>query len=107
MNQVKELCDRILMINNGRAALYGNLNEIKTKYRSNSVIVNFEGELRQMPGVTEKRAHRAGYVELILDSNTTPKQVLERLANTGNRQSIRGSHPFTKRNIPESGQREL
>ena len=35
-----------------------------------------------MPGVTERRTHK-GYVELILDRNTTPKQVLERLVSTG------------------------
>jgi ABC-2 type transport system ATP-binding protein len=82
MNQVEELCDRILMINNGRSVLYGNLNEIKARYRSHSVILNFEGELGQIPGVTEKRANK-GYVELVLDVNTTPKQVLERLVSTG------------------------
>jgi ABC-2 type transport system ATP-binding protein len=81
MNQVEELCDRILMINNGRSVLYGNLNEIKARYRSHSVILNFEGELGQIPGVTEKRANK-GYVELVLDINTTPKQVLERLVST-------------------------
>ena len=82
MNQVEELCDRILMIDNGRSVLQGNLTEIKSKYRSNSVIIDSEGELGQMPGVTEKRTHK-GYVELILDRNTTPKQVLERLVSTG------------------------
>ena len=82
MNQVEELCDRILMIDNGRAVLYGNLTEIKSRYKSNSVIIDFEGELGQIPGVTEKRAHK-GYVELVLDGNTAPKQVLERLVSTG------------------------
>jgi ABC-2 type transport system ATP-binding protein len=82
MNEVEELCDRILMINNGRAVLYGNLTEIKSSYRSNSVILDFEGELGEVPGVTGKRTHR-GYVELVLDGNTTPQQVLERLVSTG------------------------
>jgi ABC-2 type transport system ATP-binding protein len=83
MNQVEELCDRILMINHGRAVLYGNLAEIKSKYRSNSVIiVDFEGKLGEVPGVAEKRTHK-GYIELVLDGNTTPKQVLERLVSTG------------------------
>jgi len=82
MNQVEELCDRILMINNGRSVLYGNLSEIKARYRSHSVILDFEGELGQVPGVTGKRANK-GYVELLLDVNTTPKQVLERLVSTG------------------------
>jgi len=82
MNQVEELCDRILMINNGNPVLYGNLTEIKSRYRSHSVILDFEGELGEVPGVTEKRTHQ-GYVELVLDGNTTPQQVLERLVSRG------------------------
>ena len=82
MNQIEELCDRILMINNGNSVLYGNLTEIKSRYRSHSVILDFEGKLAQIQGVTLKRTHK-GYVELILDGNTTPKQVLERLVSTG------------------------
>jgi len=82
MNEVEELCDRILMINNGCSVLYGNLTEIKSSYRSNSVILDFDGELGEVPGVTGKRTHK-GYVELVLDGNTTPQQVLERLVSTG------------------------
>jgi len=82
MNQVEELCDRILMINDGRAVLYGNLTEIKSSYRSHSVILDFEGELGQVPGVTEKRTHK-GYVELVLGGNTTPQQILGRLVSAG------------------------
>lgn len=82
MNQVEELCDRILMIDNGHTVLYGNLKEIKSNYKSNSVILDFEGELGQIPGVAEKRV-RKDYVELIIDGSATPKQILERLVNTG------------------------
>jgi len=82
MNEIEELCDRILMINQGRSVLYGKLKEIKSNYRSNSVIVDSEGDLGQVPGVIEKRTHK-GYVELILDGNTTPKQALKRLVSIG------------------------
>ena len=82
MNEVEELCDRILMINNGRSVLYGNLTEVKSRYRSNSVLLEFEGKLEEVPGVTEKRVHK-GYVELTLDRNTTPQQILERLVSRG------------------------
>jgi ABC-2 type transport system ATP-binding protein len=82
MNEIEELCDRILMINHGRSVLYGNLAEIKSKYRSNSVLLEFEGELGEVPGVTGKRTHK-GYVELVLDGNTTSQQVLERLVSRG------------------------
>jgi ABC-2 type transport system ATP-binding protein len=82
MNEIEELCDRILMINHGRSVLYGRLAEIKSKYRSNSVLLEFEGELGEVPGVAEKRT-RKGYVELVLEGNTTSQQVLEQLVNRG------------------------
>ena len=82
MNEVEELCDRILMIDNGQTVLYGNLAEIKSRYRSRSVILDFDGELGEMPGVTDKRTHK-GHVELVLDGNTTPQQILERLVSSG------------------------
>jgi len=80
MNQIEELCDRILMVNNGRAVLYGDLTEIKSRYKGNSVFVDVKEELGEVPGVTERRTHR-GYIELILDGKTTPKEVLAYLVN--------------------------
>jgi len=82
MNEVEELSDRILMINGGRTVLYGELAEIKTRYRDNSVLLEFEGELGALEGVTEKRSHKE-YVELVLDRKTTPQQLLERLISQG------------------------
>jgi ABC-2 type transport system ATP-binding protein len=82
MNQVEELCDRILMINNGQAVLYGNLTEIKARYRGNSVLLDFKGEPGEIPGVTAKRQHK-GYLELILDGRATPQQVLNHLVSRG------------------------
>ena len=82
MNQVEELCDRILMVNNGRAVLYGDLSEIRSRYQDNSVLLDFQGELGEVPGVAEKRQHR-GYVELVLDGKTTTQQVLAYLVGRG------------------------
>jgi len=82
MNQIEELCDRILMIDHGGAVLYGNLQEIKAKYRSNSVHIEFDGELGEVAGVAERRIHE-GYVELVLEGNSTPKQILEQLVGSG------------------------
>ena len=82
MNQVEELCDRILMINNGQAVLYGDLSEIKSRYRGNSVLLDVKGELGDIPGVTAKRTHK-GYIELILDGKTPPQQVLTHLVSRG------------------------
>jgi ABC-2 type transport system ATP-binding protein len=82
MNQVEEMCDRILMVDHGRAVLYGDLKEIKTRFRNNSVIVSSEGEISNLPGVTEKRPGK-DYMELFLDGKTTPQQVLKTLVDRG------------------------
>ncbi len=82
MNQVEALCDRILMIDNGHAVLYGDLEEIRSKYRGHSVVVDGEGEMPQVPGVIETRYHK-DHVELVLDPNTTPQEVLKHLVGAG------------------------
>ncbi|MDH4299583.1 MAG: ATP-binding cassette domain-containing protein [Dehalococcoidia bacterium] len=82
MNQVEELCDRVLMINNGENVLYGDLGEIKARYRGNSVLLDFVGELREVPGATGRRTHKS-YTELMLDGKTTPQQVLAHLMGSG------------------------
>ena len=82
MSQVEELCDRILMIHDGHAVLYGDLREIKSRYRGNSLLLDYEGELGEVPGVTGTRTRR-GYVELVLDGETTPQQVLTYLVGRG------------------------
>jgi len=82
MNQVEELCDRVLMINNGENVLYGDLGEIKARYRGNSVLLDFVGELREVPGVAGRRTHKS-YTELMLDGRTTPQQVLAHLMGCG------------------------
>jgi ABC-2 type transport system ATP-binding protein len=82
MNQVEELCDRVLMINDGRGVLYGSLREIKARYRSNSVVVAFEGDPGPVPGVVEQRVHQ-GAVEMVLDAGTSPALVLDRLVRSG------------------------
>jgi len=82
MNQVEELCDRILMIDDGISVLYGKLASIKKRYKSNSVILDYEGDLGEIPGVAARHNHR-GYVELILDGKTVPQKVLQHLVSAG------------------------
>ncbi|OGN98688.1 MAG: sodium ABC transporter [Chloroflexi bacterium RBG_13_51_52] len=82
MNQVEELCDRILMVNKGKAVLYGGIAEIKSRYKNNSVRLDYEGELGELPGVTDKRVYKT-HVELFLDDKTSPQQLLEYLLSRG------------------------
>jgi len=78
MNQVEELCDRFLMINKGRAVLYGSLDEIKSGFKSNSVFLKCDRIPEGLPGVIGSKSH-GRYVELLLDGGTSPDDVLEAL----------------------------
>jgi ABC-2 type transport system ATP-binding protein len=82
MNEVEELCDRIFMINKGRGVLYGDLREIKSRYRRNSIFLDYEGELGEIKGAT-RRGDTPGSTELMLDNNTKPQDVLEQLVRRG------------------------
>ncbi len=82
MNEVEALCDRIPIINKGRTVLYGELTEIKSRYRNNSVFLKFDGTLDEIEGVVRKKDH-GEYVELFLDGETTPQKILEYLVNRG------------------------
>jgi ABC-2 type transport system ATP-binding protein len=80
MNEVEELCDRILMINKGQSVLYGNLSEIKARYRTNSVFISADGDLGQIDGVVSTKNHGT-HQELLLDGKTSPQKVLTSLVN--------------------------
>jgi ABC-2 type transport system ATP-binding protein len=80
MNEVEELCDRILMINKGRSVLYGNLSEIKARYRTNAVFISVDGHLGQIDGVVSTKNHGT-HQELLLDGKTSPQKVLASLVN--------------------------
>jgi ABC-2 type transport system ATP-binding protein len=82
MNEVEALCDRILMINKGCIVLYGELAEIKSKYRNNSVFLDFDGVLGEIEGVVGKK-NNGEYVELFLDGETPPQKILEQLLSWG------------------------
>ena len=82
MNEVEELCDRIFMINKGRNVLYGELAEIKSKYRNNSILLELEGELPDLEGITGKHEYR-GHIELFFDNETSPQKILEQLIQQG------------------------
>lgn len=77
MDQVERMCDRILLINQGKRVLYGSLDEIKSNYKE-SVVVEYEGKLKRVEGV--KKVNDYGkYAELSLEEDTDPQEILKRL----------------------------
>ena len=78
MNEVEEMCDRILMIDTGHMVLYGNLAEIKLRYRNNSVFVECDRAIGELEGVSGRKEY-GKYVELFIDGETPPQKILSQL----------------------------
>ena len=78
MQQVEELCDRILLINDGKNVLYGDLKEIRRRFSGHAVLVRTEDILPELPGVKESESHN-GDLKLTLMDNTSPQEILKNL----------------------------
>ncbi len=81
MHQVEELCDRILLIHQGRNVLYGPLEPIRRQYSGHKVRVRLEGDLPPLAGVLETSS-RNGTFELHLTADTSPQRILQQLVDS-------------------------
>ncbi|CAD7771206.1 Vitamin B12 import ATP-binding protein BtuD [Candidatus Methanoperedenaceae archaeon GB37] len=80
MDKVERMCDRIFMIHRGNGVLHGSIGEIKSRYGKNTIFLEFDGELKRMPGV--KKVNNAGnYAELILESGVDAQAVLKSIVD--------------------------
>jgi ABC-2 type transport system ATP-binding protein len=78
MNQVEEMCDRILLINHGQGVLYGSLSEIKDRYAEHAVILECDPLPEGLTGVQRVEQHNHAY-ELILEQAVSPGAILRQL----------------------------
>jgi ABC-2 type transport system ATP-binding protein len=91
MDQVEELCDRIVMIDRGRRVLYGTVREIKKRYadeirttsgRGNVVVIDGDGEFQRLPGVLAAEPE-GGATRLTLTPDLKPERFLEQALAAG------------------------
>jgi ABC-2 type transport system ATP-binding protein len=82
MNLVEALCDRILLIDRGRAVLYGPLAEIKRQHAPNAIRVRVAHVPPDLPGVVQV-APDDGAFNLTLAEGAKPQEVLRALLDRG------------------------
>lgn len=80
MHLVEELCDRILLINQGKDMLNGRLVDIQREFSGKAVVVHALGNLPQLPGVRAISPYDHG-MKLELDEHTRPQDILKSLAD--------------------------
>jgi len=82
MNLVEALCDRILLIDNGQAVLYGPLTALKEQYAPNSVRVRATDLPPDLPGVVTMEPDDGAF-NLTLAEEAGPQVVLRALVERG------------------------
>jgi ABC-2 type transport system ATP-binding protein len=83
MHQVEEMADRLMMINHGKQALYGTVDEVRRQYALHAVVVEGQGDFASLPGVTQaekERNSRNGALVLHMDEQTTANDLLGAIA---------------------------
>ncbi len=79
MHQVEALCSRIVLINNGEAVLYGEVDRIRRQFAGNAVTLSGQGDFTHISGVLEARQQNGGW-RLALEVGFSPQDVLRTLA---------------------------
>ncbi|MBN1921402.1 MAG: ATP-binding cassette domain-containing protein [Anaerolineae bacterium] len=79
MHQVEALCNRIVLINNGEAVLYGEVDRIRRQFAGNAVTLSGQGTFTDIPGVLEARQQNGDW-HLALEVGVSPQEVLRTLA---------------------------
>jgi ABC-2 type transport system ATP-binding protein len=81
MEQVEKMCDNIFLINKGREVLSGSLRDVKKRYGTNSLRIEYEGDgefLKTMPNVKRADVYQ-NYAELELVDAAHSSKVLSKL----------------------------
>ena len=81
MHQVEELCDRLVLINQGHVVLYGSLEEIRRRYEARAVLVRCQNPLPEIIAGTAGRERLNGVTKLLLAPGATPQDVLRSLVS--------------------------
>ncbi len=85
MDQVEKLCERICLINKGRAVLEGDLAEIKMKFSKNVLTIRYRGDYRDIeahPGV-ERVGTFGQEISVSLREGADPNDVLRHAVEKG------------------------
>ncbi len=82
MDQVEDLCDHVVMLDEGTVVLRGSLTEVKRRYRGDTLAVTCQPWPDAIIGVRDVRRNGDGYVMHMLPG-TTPNLVLSQLMERG------------------------
>lgn len=82
MEEVERLCDRVLLLKDGRAEAYGTIPQIQEQYGGSRIRVTFSGELPTSPDFRVEIAER-NYAELSISPDADLNRILRFILDAG------------------------
>ena len=84
MEQVEELCQRIVLINKGKNILEGNVTELRKQFKDNQYRIEFEGELApSFASEFETQDINQNTIQVRLQHHQTSNDLLKKLIDQG------------------------
>lgn len=84
MEQVEEICDNIVLINQGKAVLNGSVKEIKNTYKEHLYKIEFEDNNGTLPDLPAEIRHQNGNEVIIkINEGYASNQILSSFINNG------------------------
>ena len=85
MEQVEEICDKIVLINKGKNVLFGTVKEIKQNFKENMFRIDYEGARPDMNDSISFVEKTPQYLTLKLNDGTDSNVLLRHLLDSGTR----------------------
>lgn len=86
MNNVEEICDKLIMLKNGKMVLDGTVREIREQYGRKKLFLETPisiDELRMLPGVIKAETTKEGLKVIDLESPENGKAIFEKVTQNG------------------------
>jgi ABC-2 type transport system ATP-binding protein len=77
MEQVEEICEEIVLINNGKNVLQGNVTDIKKQNKQNTFEIKYEGNVPEITDKIEVIQHQKNSIKYRLTNGASPNEVLQ------------------------------
>lgn len=79
MEEVERLCNRAILLKNGKSEAYGTIDEIKEKYGTKRIILKYTGQVPNRPKLYNIDVNETNYAELIPQGGVTNDRILREL----------------------------
>jgi ABC-2 type transport system ATP-binding protein len=83
LQEVQQLCDRLLLLHRGRVLLQGAVDEVRARFADGSLLVRGDANYAQLPSVASVVRENGGRQRLLLRAGATSGEVLRQIVERG------------------------